>query len=216
MMPLNISLIKYNGIGVRNNKLVVPVYFGGYKAKEARSFVCGFIDKTHAIKVCNKIPSESVRLEYNNKYGVCVMKTRLGENGGIREGGSAGGAGGPGKRMTKTGSKVPQKKNEIITHKPMNKKNLEIVTMDTSEASFFVAINNTQIMLIDDIAESETDGLLFMKNSYVINTDIDESLIMKQVSERYKTGFCDHNKLLDQILIDLVEDEEGVFGDDDE
>lgn len=184
MMPHNISLIKYHGASPDFPTKVSAGYFGGYKPDIAKSFVCGFIDKLHATRVSTRIPYEQTRVDYSAKFGVYFMK-------------------------------LNEKKSDVRAGrllKPINKKKLEIVTMNATEASFFVAINNSQLILIDDIAESKTDGLLVMKNSYTLDTELDESLVLHQIEERMKTGAFDHMKMLDEIMLEL----DGYETDDDE
>ena len=167
MLPVNVSLIRYNGIRDARD----GVYLGGFRVDKTRSFVCGFVDRLMADKVGKAITHQPVEVGYNSKYGVYLMKTKM----------------------------VP-KKGKV--YKPIMKNKLETVTISTHEAAFFALINNTDLVLIDDIAESP--GLMAMKNTYQLDFEMDDSLVMRQVAERYENGSFDYLKALDEIDVNFT------------
>jgi len=85
------------------------------------------------------------------------------------------------------------KPSSKLLPKPLRRHKLQIVTMDTMLAAFFVKVNNTDLILIDDVSVKE-NGIVSMKTSYELEMKIDESLIVEQISDRYKNEYFKRTK----------------------
>jgi hypothetical protein len=173
LLPKNITLIRYNGVRGASD----GVYLGGYRPDKSKSFVCGFIDKMHAEKVKGNLIHEPVEIKYNANYGVYLLNAKMMPTGG---------SGGGGKRS-----------QSRKLYKPILKQKLDTMTIGTHEAAFFTLINNTELVLVDDIMEKA--GMVAMKNSFVLDCEMHESIVLKQMDERFETGTFDYDKALKDI-----------------
>ena len=127
MMPTNISLIKYN-----HNK--TGGYFGGYRKDTRSSYVCGFVDRLHALTLSQKILYENFSVNHDPKNNMLLYNI------------------------------IPKSK----LMKPIIKKKIDVVTMNNIEASFFLKVNNTNLVLINNIIEVDNGNTFVLKNDYTI------------------------------------------------
>lgn len=146
------------------------VFLGGFRADKSRSFVCGFVDRTLADKVTKNLVHEPVEVRYNVQYGVYLMNAKM-----------------------RVGAADRPRK----LYKPILRKKLGVMTMGTQEAAFFTLINNTELVLIDDVMEQQ--GLVAMKNKYVLDFEMDDSFVLRQIEERMETGEFDYARALEEI-----------------
>ena len=83
--------------------------------------------------------------------------------------------------------------------KPINKRTLKVSQDKLLDAIFFTSIHNLDLVLIDNIHE-DTPNSIRLLNSHSIDVELDQSIFIQQLNERFTTGKFDHKKAIASLI----------------